>query len=82
MHISFELNLDTLNLKQLVKGIAPPDPYHHETFYDDNLLFFSNKGLIMCIIFVFNLKTTILLYSLLGYIKQLKVMVALKNRDT
>ena len=49
MHISFELNLDTLNLKRLIKEIAPPDPYHHETFYNENLNF-SNKGLNMCII--------------------------------
>ena len=49
MHISFELNLNTSNLKQLIRGIAPPNPYHHETFYDKNLNF-SNKGLNMRII--------------------------------
>ena len=83
MQISFELNLNTSNLKQLIRGIAPPDPYHQETFYDENLNF-SNKGLNMCItLFLHNLKTTILLYTFVRvHIKQLKLMVALNSIDT
>ena len=82
MHISFELNLNTSNLKQLIRGVAPSDPYHQETFYDENLNF--SKGLNMCItLFLHNLKTTILLYTFVRvHIKQLKLMVALNNRDT